>query len=471
MEQRIYKDRQEAGQTLATLVREYAGRKDLVVLGLPRGGIPVAYEVAKALRVPLDAFLVGKLGFPGQEELALGAVTSGGVRIVNPELVRLAGLSEKELDTLARRRLAVLERKESEYRRGRPSMPLYDRTVLLVDDGAATGSSMRAAIMGLRRMDVAGIVAALPLASSQALEDIAREADEVICPLVPEPFHAVGAWYYDFTQITHEEAAELLDRAREWLAPGMAGESAADPDPATEASAPGPASRPKLQPDIRIPAGRITLSADLALPADPKGLVLFSHGSGSGRHSPRNMQVAASLNRDGFATLLMNLLTTEEESADRKSGAYRFDVGLLAGRLVETTRWIMANPRLADLKLGYFGASTGAAAALIAAAKLPGHVAAVVSRGGRPDLAGATLTEVEAPTLLIVGGADEAVLEVNREAMDALRCEKKLDIVPGATHLFEERGALEQVARLAGDWFKSHLAAVAQGSGRFRSGF
>jgi putative phosphoribosyl transferase len=476
MEQRIYRDRKEAGQTLATLVREYAGRKDLVVLGLPRGGIPVAYEVAQALRAPLDAFLVGKLGFPGQEELALGAVTSGGVRIVNPELVRLAGLSEKELDTLARRRLAVLERKESEYRRGRPPMPLYDRTVLLVDDGAATGSSMRAAIMGLRRMNVAGIVVALPLASSQALESIGREADEVICPLVPEAFHAVGAWYYDFTQITHEEAAELLDKSREWLAAEAQAATAAEPVPAEGSNwshepSGGPASPPRTESDLRIPAGKITLSADLSVPADPKGLVLFSHGSGSGRHSPRNMQVAASLNRAGFATLLMNLLTTDEESADRKSGAFRFDVGLLAGRLVDTTHWIQSKPDLARLKLGYFGASTGAAAALIAAAKLPEHVAAVVSRGGRPDLAGATLTEVEAPTLLIVGGADEAVLEVNREAMDALRCEKKLEIIPGATHLFEERGALEQVSRLAGEWFKGHLAAMAAGSGRFRKGF
>jgi putative phosphoribosyl transferase len=473
MEQRIYRDRQEAGQTLATLVREYAGRKDLVVLGLPRGGIPVAYEVAQTLRAPLDAFLVGKLGFPGQEELALGAVTSGGVRIVNPELVRLAGLSDKELDTLARRRLAVLERKESEYRRGRPPMPLYDRTVLLVDDGAATGSSMRAAIMGLRRMDVAGIVVALPLASSQALESITREADEVICPLVPEPFHAVGAWYYDFTQITHEEAADFLDKSRAWLAPAMTAESAAAPAPTGGSGwAPEPATGqpPRIESDLRIPAGKITLSADLSMPADPKGLILFSHGSGSGRHSPRNMQVAASLNRAGFATLLMNLLTTDEESADRKSGAFRFDVGLLAGRLVDTTHWIRSKPELARLKLGYFGASTGAAAALIAAAKLPEHVAAVVSRGGRPDLAGATLTEVEAPTLLIVGGADDAVLEVNQEAMDALRCEKQLEIIPGATHLFEERGALEQVARLAGDWFKSHLAEMAAGSGRFRSG-
>ncbi|MDB5050456.1 MAG: Protein-L-isoaspartate O-methyltransferase [Fibrobacteres bacterium] len=449
MAQRIYGDRTEAGRTLAPLLRNYTGRKDVVVLGLPRGGIPVAFEAAKALRAPLDTFLVGKLGFPGQEELAMGAVTSGSAWVINRDLVRRAGLSDGELEKLARKRLAELERKEAEYRRGRPPMPLEERTIILVDDGAATGSSMRAALLGLRQRRVAGIVVALPVASRQAVAEIMKEADDVICPLTPEPFQAVGLWYEDFSQVSDKEVAELLDEARSWLGK----ESEADTGPVTRS--PFPRSRSTL----RIPAGTATLSADLTLPSNPEGLILFSHGSGSGRLSPRNRQVAEALNRAGFATLLMDLLSPDEDAVDRGTGEFRFDIGLLAGRLVAASHWIAANPDLSHLRLGYFGASTGAAAALMAAARLPDLVSAVVSRGGRPDLAGPSLDEVEVPTLLIVGGADETVLELNREALESLHGGKRLAVIPGATHLFEEPGALEEVSRLAADWFTMHLAS------------
>lgn len=446
MEQRTYRNRMEAGQALAPLLKDYAGRKDVVVLGLPRGGIPVAFEVARALHAPLDAFLVGKIGFPGQPELALGAVTSGGVRVINPELLKAAALSEQELETLARRQLAVLERKESDFRRGLSPVSVDDRTVILVDDGAATGASMRAAILGLHRRNAAGIVAALPVASRQAMADILKVADEIVCPSTPEPFQAVGLWYADFSQVPDEEVAERLKEARTWLPRNRDAEK---PTAKTAARRAGP--------EVRIPAGTASLAADLAIPSEPKGLVIFSHGSGSSRRSPRNIRVAESLNAAGFATLLMDLLTPEEEMADRKTGEFRFDVGLLSGRLAAATRWISGNPDLSHLGIGYFGASTGAAAALIAASRLPEQVSAVVSRGGRPDLAGSNLGEVDAPTLLIVGGADKVVLELNREAMDALRCEKRLEVVPGATHLFEEPGALEKAASLATDWFAAHL--------------
>jgi putative phosphoribosyl transferase len=168
------------------------------------------------------------------------------------------------------------------------------------------------------------------------------------------------------------------------------------------------------------------------------------------------------LNQAGFATLLMDLLSPEEEIEDRRTGGFRFDIGLLAGRLVAASRWVAAKEDLGGLRMGYFGASTGAAAALIAAARLPGLVHAVVSRGGRPDLADASLVEVQAPTLLLVGGEDETVLELNQEALESLRCEKRLEVIPGATHLFEEPGALEEVSRYAADWFASHLALAAE---------
>jgi putative phosphoribosyl transferase len=208
---------------------------------------------------------------------------------------------------------------------------------------------------------------------------------------------------------------------------------------------------------LLIPAGDAVLQGDLVIPAGAPGVVVFAHGSGSSRHSPRNRLVAATLNEAGMGTLLVDLLTPDEERADRLSGEYRFDIGLLARRLVAIIDWLR-HGRKSPLPIGLFGASTGAAAALVAAAERAEDVTAVVSRGGRPDLAGPALPRVRAPTLLTVGGADDQVLELNRRALELLPGEKLLVVVPGATHLFEEPGALEQVARLAVVWFSRHLA-------------
>lgn len=208
---------------------------------------------------------------------------------------------------------------------------------------------------------------------------------------------------------------------------------------------------------VTIPAGMATLHGDLAVPDGSRGIVLFAHGSGSSRHSPRNRHVAEVLREAGLATLLMDLLTTVEEADDARTGHLRFDIGLLAGRLVGATDWLATGSSTRNLALGYFGASTGAGAALVAAAERPQVVRAIVSRGGRPDLAGDALARVTAPTLLIVGGRDRPVIGMNRDAMAEMRAEVKLEIVPGGSHLFEEPGTLETVARLARDWFIQHL--------------
>jgi len=209
---------------------------------------------------------------------------------------------------------------------------------------------------------------------------------------------------------------------------------------------------------VSIPSDGVVLQGDLTLPAGARGLVLFAHGSGSSRLSPRNRMVARRLQDGGFGTLLFDLLTVREETLDAIMRSLRFDIDFLASRLAAATRWVATQPRMRTLRLGYFGASTGAAAALVAAARHPGLVSAIVSRGGRPDLAGAYLRQIAAPTLLIVGGADPAVIRLNRAALAQLSCDvKELKIVPGATHLFEEPGALEQVADLAGRWFARHL--------------
>jgi putative phosphoribosyl transferase len=209
--------------------------------------------------------------------------------------------------------------------------------------------------------------------------------------------------------------------------------------------------------ELRIPAARAVLLGNLRIPENAVGLVLFAHGSGSSRHSPRNQFVARTLNRSGLGTLLFDLLTPEEEALDVHSREHRFNIDLLAKRLMHATNWARQQEETRDLHVGYFGSSTGGAAALVAAAELPQDVGAVVSRGGRPDLAGDALPKVQAPTLLIVGGNDDIVIELNEMARDQMRCEVKLEIIAGATHLFEEPGALEKVAKLASDWFLLHL--------------
>ncbi len=219
--------------------------------------------------------------------------------------------------------------------------------------------------------------------------------------------------------------------------------------------------------EIFIETGKVALPGTLGMPDGAAAVVLFAHGSGSGRHSPRNQYVARALREAGIGTLLFDLLTPNEEAVDAANGALRFDIALLAGRLADATRWLMRQPETALMRLGYFGASTGAAAALVSAAQLGDKIGAIVSRGGRPDLAGDALANVKAPTLLIVGGNDEPVIEMNRAAMARLGSEvKRMHVVPRATHLFEEPGALEEVARLAADWFKTYFAGASKAAAR-----
>ncbi len=218
-----------------------------------------------------------------------------------------------------------------------------------------------------------------------------------------------------------------------------------------------PAPRKIEMNEVRIPAGRVTLDGNLTTIDGATAIVLFVHGSGSSRHSPRNQFVARTLNNAGLATLLFDLLTPEEDAIDARTAELRFNIELLEERLVHATKWAKQQEQTRNLRIGYFGSSTGGAAALVAAAELPQDAGAVVSRGGRPDLAGEALPKVQAPTLLIVGGRDDIVIELNEQARDHMRCEVKLEIVPGATHLFEEPGALEKVAQLASDWFVNHI--------------
>lgn len=436
------RDRTEAGQRLAEQLMAYAGRSDLLVLGLPRGGVPVAYAIAKALKAPLDVFVVRKLGVPDQPELAFGAIASGGTRFFNDDVVWSLGIDEELIDAVVAKEQVELTRREQRYRGARPPLVVRDKTVILVDDGVATGATIRAAIQALQTQQPAKLIVAVGVAPPETCAELAHEVDEVVCLLQPDPFWAVGLWFADFSATSDEEVRMLLARA----AGGF--HSAGEEKTLVTAEEQAIHSQP-----VQIAAGAVTLAGDLAIPPHAQGLVLFAHGSGSSRFSPRNRLVAQTLQEGGLATLLFDLLTPAEERIDLRTRELRFNITLLAERLVATTDWVLTQPHLQQFPLGYFGASTGAAAALIAAAQRRDAISAVVSRGGRPDLALPLLAQVKAPTLLLVGGVDYPVIEMNQTALGHLGSTAKLEIVPGASHLFEEPGTLEAVAQLARDWF------------------
>ena len=393
----FFADRADAGRRLADRV-EHLRDEDVVVLGLPRGGVPVAFQVARSLAAPLDVILVRKLGVPYQPEVAMGAVGEGGVLVLDEEVVALAAIDRAGT------------RRARRFRGNRPRVSLRGRTALVVDDGIATGATARAACRVARAQGAARIVLAVPAGSPRAAAALRREVDELVVLEAPVDFAAVGQAYADFRPTQDDEVVELLRRSADVLL-----------EPVGSLTTPA-ADAPRCDEDVEVVAGPVRLAGRLTVPQHPLGLVVFVHGSGSSRHSPRNRYVAVVLQEAGLATLLFDLLTPDVE-ADR---AAVFDIPLLA------------------------------------AADPVARVAAVVSRGGRPDLAGPRLADVRAPTLLVAGGRDEVVLELNEAAAARLRCEHRLVVVPRATHLFEEPGTLEAMAHLARDWFVAHLSRARQ---------
>jgi putative phosphoribosyl transferase len=435
---KLLADRTDAGRRLAAALAPLRPERP-VVLALPRGGVPVAYEVARALGVPLDVTIVRKLGAPAQPELGFGAIAEGGVAWINRPLCAQLGLTAEEIGRIAQREALEVERRARRFRGERPPIQVRGRTVILIDDGVATGGTARAAIRLLRARGPRRLVLAVPVAPPETAEELAREVDGWVCLETPPDFFAIGQFYDDFRQVSDEQVRALLERAQR--------EEAAMAD-ATKGG----------ERAVTVAAGGVELEGTLALPDGAEGLVLFAHGSGSSRFSPRNRRVARALGAGSLATLLVDLLTAEEEEIDRLTAELRFDIELLSARLIGAVDWLLRDPATRGLRIGLFGSSTGAAAALMAAAARPEAIGAVVSRGGRPDLAGGALGRVRCPTLFIVGGADREVLELNRAALAELGDGRDLQVVPGATHLFEEPGALERVARLALDWFRLNLA-------------
>jgi len=450
---KLFRSRSDAGQKLASHLGAYR-RASPIVLGLPRGGVPVAYEIARALGAPLDVCVVRKLGAPAQPELGLGAVSEDGTIYVDRGTMKRLRVSEKDLARIVAEKRTAMAGQVGRYRRDYPALDVRGKTVILVDDGVATGGTARAALQTLRQRGAGLIVLAVPVGASETLDELAAIADEIVCLHPEDAFYAVSPWYEDFSPMTDDDVVELLARASSEARAARERHEARPPMRSERVRLP-------IQREVQIPVDDLRLEGRLTLPPNARGLVIFSLGSGSTRHSPDTQYVASILQQACLATLLFDLLTDEEAMLDAQTAHLRFDIPLLASRLVAATNWAHDDPETRDLDIGYLGASTGAAAALVAAANRPDRVHAIVCRGGRPDLAEESLDRVQAPTLLLVGGLDAEVLTLNRESLYFLGCEKLLEVVPDATHLFEEPGALDHAAHSAAKWFVAHLGKSA----------
>ena len=434
----MFSDRRQAGRLLAQLVERFASEQP-VVLGLPRGGVPVGVEVARALHAPFDALVVRKLGAPGNPELAVGALAEGATAAVDRSVAASVGMTRGTLLATIERESRELQGQISLYRRDRPLTDIRGRVVILVDDGLATGLTQIAAIRATRALGARKIVVAVPVGARGSVTRVAAEADELICHTVPRELLAVSCWYHDFTPVGDDEVLRLLATATHISV-----------QPAARASA-------HQRRSVAIAVDRAVLKGELVQPDESRGLVLFVHGYRSSARSTRNRAVAADLNEHGFATLLLDLVAADEA----RRGDPAFEITELAHRLELATIWAHEDPDTAELPIGYLASSTGAAVALLAAAALGESVRAVVARGGRPDLAGVRLRDVKAPTLLIVGSLDHDVLLLNERAAKRLGGPHLVVAIENATHLFGEPGKLEQVEVIARDWFAACLPSEA----------
>ncbi len=418
----IFRDRDEAarllGEELRKVLKSSSSHKPLV-LGIPRGAVPMAKVVADDLGADLDLLLVHKLPHPHQPELAIGAVTEAGAIFLGDVRLRQA-LSEQEIAEVAREEINKLHAKRLLYTAHRRSFDLRGRCVILVDDGVATGSTMLAGVRSVQESGAGEVIVAAPVISQTAEQLLKRAGATVVSSHVPEVFYAVSQFYERFDQVEDAEVVQVL-----------AGRVL----------------------EVPIVSHEFRTTGFLTVPPRAEGLVIFAHGSGSGRHSPRNQFVARELNKRGLATLLADLLTPQES----QTHANVFKIDLLAHRLERILEWVKEDYQLSKLAIGLFGASTGAAAALLAAYEREVDVKAVVSRGGRVDLANSILRQTSVPCLFIVGDRDEPVLTWNQQSFALISAPKKFHTVHGAGHLFEEPGALEDVANVSGEWFVSRL--------------
>lgn len=419
-------DRKQAGQQLADKLLKFKDQNPLI-LGLPRGGVPVAFEVAKKLKAPLDVLMVKKIGAPDNPEFAIGAVSEDAKPLLNEALIKSRHIDRQIVNKIAQQKIKEIREQMHRFRGKKLPADFVNKVVIIVDDGIATGATLFAAIQFLRLKKPMKIVVAAPVGARDTIYKLQATADEVICLQAPEDFRSVGLWYHSFNQVADEEVTHILQEMEYLKSHGLSDE-------------------------IIIHTGNVSLKGSLTEAKEMKAVVLFAHGSGSSRLSPRNQYVARELNKIGFSTLLFDLLT-EKESKDRKNV---FDIQLLTQRLMAATEWISHYYAGKNIPMAYFGASTGAGAAVMAAAMTKHPIYAIISRGGRPDLAEGFLNKVEAHTLLIVGEEDAPTIALNEKVLGKIKsC--KMVTVPKAGHLFEEPGTLEEVIEYSAEWLEEHL--------------
>lgn len=429
-----FRDRSDAGRKLAGHLANLAD-SDAIVFALPKGGVPVAAEVARGLRLPMDVVLVRKLGVPSHAEWGMGAVGEDGTKVLNDSVVRSAGVTTEQIAAAVDREQRVLAGRRDLVRGSVPPLSVRGRTAIVVDDGLATGGTARAACMVLRARGAARIVMAVPVAPPGWEQDMGSGADELVALSTPPHFMGVGEFYEDFAPVSDEMMLSQLV--------GVRAETSVPPD--------------RWDVELTAPDGAV-LEGTLCVPAGAALTAVFAHGSGSSRHSPRNQAVARHLNLAGFGTLLFDLLTREEESSRQAV----FDIDRLTMRLSGAVAWTRRDERTRVTAVALFGASTGAAAALRVASSDP-DIAAVISRGGRSDLADDACGKVSCPVLMIVGSRDFDIVRLNRASCALIGERCRIEEIPGATHLFEEPGTLDHVANAAAQFLGSLTARARAG--------
>ena len=455
-----FRDRAAAGRVLAQSLGAYRGRADVTVVGLARGGVIVAREVAHALRAPIGVIVARKVGVPGIEEVALGAVAEGGHRVIADTVAWYLGVPSRIVDRLAERERAELERVVAMYRLGLPSFDIRGQTVIIVDDGLATGATMRAAIRSVRQQRPARIIAAVPVASRPAAAEVQREVDELAVVAMPPRFHSVSTAYENYSPVSDDDVLLLARQPARRVSPyvldisdrlGAALTRIEKPVRDTERT-------------IGIPAFDATVVGELGLPRarrspqrwerseEVRGLVILSNAGGAARNGYVERYLAGRLRLSGYATLRLDLLTREERFADDAGAPPHFDVQRTAARLAGACEWAEREGVAGAHRTILIAGGVAAAAALVTAARRPGRIFAVAARAGRVDLAGAELRHVDAPVLLIAGAEDRDALRRNYDTGEQLRHGAVTIRIPRAGSTFEEPGALGAVAEHTVGW-------------------
>jgi putative phosphoribosyl transferase len=455
-----FRDRAAAGRVLAQPLAAYARQPGVIVLGLARGGVPVAREVADVLRVPVGVVVARKVGVPGIEEVALGAVAEGSHRVIADTVAWYLGVPSRIVDRLAARERAELERSVARYKLGLASFDLSGRTVIVVDDGLATGATMRAAIRSVRDRRPARVIAAVPVASRPAAAEVQQEVDELVVVVMPPRFNTVSASYENYSPVSDEDVLTLVGQPRRRISPSVLDISDRLGSALTRAD--GPAR--DTERTVGIPAFDATVVGELGVPrlvrspkrwersAGVRGLVILSNTGGGGRNSYIERYFAGRLRLSGYATLRLDLLTREEQLADETDAFRRFDLQRTAARLACACEWAESEGVAGAHRTILAAAGAGAGTALVTASRRPGRIFAVVARGGRVDLATEVLAGVEASVLLIAGADDPVAIRRNSDAVERLHHGAVSIQVPRAGGTFEEPGALGAMAEHAVGW-------------------